>query len=135
MVPIHPMNFKWIGASVLLLLNANQIQDGCHGGHFGIIATPNCNRVLYFMDPIYPVNFKSISVSVLLLLSENQMQDGCHGGHIGKVTTPIFNSVLLIHSPNPPLHRMPNPVTWDSTQRSSSRPYEFQMDPCKCSGA
>ena len=31
MVQIHPMSFKWIGASVLLLLSGNQMQDGCHG--------------------------------------------------------------------------------------------------------
>ena len=34
MVSIHPMHFKLIRASVLLLYG-NQIQDGCHGGHIG----------------------------------------------------------------------------------------------------
>jgi hypothetical protein len=30
---IHPVNFKAIHPSIQKLLDRNEIQDGCHGGH------------------------------------------------------------------------------------------------------
>ena len=58
MVQIHPMSFKWIGASVLLLLNGNQIQDGCHGGHIGKVKTQIFNNVLLLHGPNPPYEFQ-----------------------------------------------------------------------------
>ena len=55
MVQIHPMSFKWIGASVLLLLNGNQIQDGCH---IGKVKTQIFNNVLLLHGPNPPYEFK-----------------------------------------------------------------------------
>ena len=58
MGPIHPINFKWIGASVLLLLNGNQIQDGWRGGHIGKVTTPIFNMFFVLYGPNPPYEFQ-----------------------------------------------------------------------------
>ena len=58
MVPIYPVNFKLIGAGVLLLLSENKMQDGCHGGHIGKVTTPIFTRVLLLHGPNLPCEFQ-----------------------------------------------------------------------------
>ena len=59
MVPIHPMNFKLIGESVLQLLNGNpQFKMAAMAAILEKLRHPFSICFLSFMDPIHPMNFK-----------------------------------------------------------------------------
>ena len=58
MGPIHPMNFVSIGASVLLLLKGEEMQDGCRSGHTGNVATLIFDMVLFLNRSNKPFEFQ-----------------------------------------------------------------------------
>ena len=112
MVPIYPVNFKLIGAGVLLLLSENKMQDGCHGGHIGKVTTPIFTRVLLLHGPNLPCEFQMDRCKRSPAIEREPNSRWLPWRPHWKVTAHIFTRVFL-HGPNPP--------------------YEFQMDRCKCS--
>ena len=157
MGPIHPVNFKLIDASVHLLFNGNQIQDGCHGGHIGKVATPILNWVLLLHGPSPPYEFQidrckrspvistetKFKMAAILEKLRHPLSIGifCLIGPIYPVNLKsISASVLLLLSGNQiqdgchggHIGKVTTPIFIRVLLLDSPNPlYEFQIDRCK----
>ena len=70
--PTHPAKMDLIRQGVLLEIDGNQFQDGCHGGHIEIAACPFSKGTFLYSTPTYPAKMDLIGQGILLEIDGNQ---------------------------------------------------------------